>query len=184
VLLVYNGIFPDKLQLDQLQQLLGIGYSIKRSTKIRQCLVMVDGRESGEGISLAGRVAFCLQESRDELCCVGDERGRMLENGRHSKDGVLADICVAVLETRSGRGEEGLDKLGLTELAQEAECVAPDVFVGMLKVIPDAVAGGLNVSRLPSLSVLLASGHTPDQDHLLLQLPLGIQLRTYLVVKV
>jgi hypothetical protein len=39
---------------------------------------------------------------------------------------------MSVLEALASGREERLDKLGLTELAQEAEGIAPDVLVGVL----------------------------------------------------
>lgn len=48
---------------------------------------------------------------------------------------------MSVLEARSCRGKEGFDELGLSQLAEEAQGVASDVFVGVLKVVTDTVAG-------------------------------------------
>ena len=70
----------------------------------------------------------------------------MLVNGGYGEDGVLADVCVTVLEARSGGGKKGLDQLGLAKLAEEAQGVASDVLVGVLEVVPYAVAAGQTLS--------------------------------------
>lgn len=57
-------------------------------------------------------------------------------NGPH---GVFAHISMTVLEALASRGKEGLDQFGLTQLAQEAESVTPNIFVRVLKVVPNAV---------------------------------------------
>ena len=57
------------------------------------------------------------------------------------KDGVLADVGMAMLEAGSCGREEGLDQFRFAELAEEAKSVAADVLVGMLQVVSDAVAG-------------------------------------------
>lgn len=44
----------------------------------------------------------------------------MLINRGDGEDGILSNVCMAVLKTRPGRREERLDKLGLAELAEEA----------------------------------------------------------------
>lgn len=87
----------------------------------------------------------------------------MCVDGGNRKDGVLAHVGVAVLQTLSGGGEERLNELGFSELAQEAKSVSPDVLVGVLQVVSDTVA---------------------DQDHFLLQLAIGVELGANLVVKV
>jgi hypothetical protein len=46
---------------------------------------------------------------------------------------------MTVLEALASRGKEGLDQFGLTQLAQEAESVTPNIFVRVLKVVPNAV---------------------------------------------
>ena len=71
----------------------------------------------------------------------------MLVDGGRGEDGVLADVCVAVLEAGARRGKEGFYELRLAELAEEAEGVSTDVLVGVLEVIPDAVATGVSDTR-------------------------------------
>lgn len=70
----------------------------------------------------------------------------MLVDGGYGEDGILADVCVTVLEARSGGGQEWLDQLGLAKLAEEAQCVAADVLVGVLEVVSYAVAAGQTLS--------------------------------------
>lgn len=64
----------------------------------------------------------------------------MLVDGCDGEDGVLADVGVAVLQTRPRGGEEGLDELWLAKLAEEAKGIAPDVLVRVLEIVPDTVA--------------------------------------------
>lgn len=78
---------------------------------------MIDTRERSECIALACVVALGLEEGGDQLRSIGDEGFRVLEDGGHSEYSVLADVCVAMLEAGSGRGEEGLNELGFAELA-------------------------------------------------------------------
>jgi hypothetical protein len=61
-------------------------------------------------------------------------------DGRNGEYRVLSDVCVTVLEARSCGRKQGLDELGLSKLAEEAEGVAADVFIGMLKVVSDSIA--------------------------------------------
>ena len=68
----------------------------------------------------------------DKLWCVWDEMLKFTVDGIYGKDGVLADVCVTMLETRPGGGEKGLDQLGFAKLAEEAQGIAADVLVGML----------------------------------------------------
>jgi hypothetical protein len=83
-----------------------------------------------------------------------------------------------MIEAGLSRREEGLDQLGLAELGQEAECVASNKFVGMLKVVPNAVAVSVRMVRERLRCDL------PNQNHLLLQLSVGVQLRADFVVEV
>lgn len=101
---------------------------------------MVNARKSGKCISLAGGIGLALQESSDELRGVGDEGRRMREDGRDGEDGILANVCVAMLETESRGGEQGLDELRFPQLAQEAEGIASDVLVRVLQVMQNAIA--------------------------------------------
>lgn len=140
VLGVLHSILADELELDQLEELFRVGNPLKDRAEVYQSPVMVDGGKGGKGIPLAGGVGFALEEGADEVGRIGNEGGRVLVDGCDGEDGILAHIGVAVLETLHCGGQEGLDEFGLAELAQEAEGVAADVLVGMLKIVPDTVA--------------------------------------------
>lgn len=101
---------------------------------------MIYAGQGGKGVPLACGVALGLEEGGNQVGGIWYQRGRMLKDGGNGKNGILPYVCVAVLETRSSRGEEGLDEFGFTELAQEAQGVASDVLVGVLKIVSDAVA--------------------------------------------
>lgn len=62
VMLALNGISPDELELDQLQQLLGIRYAIEHAAEIGQCLFVAYARQGGESISLACGIALSFEE--------------------------------------------------------------------------------------------------------------------------
>ena len=77
-------------------------------------------------------VTFALEKSLEEFRSVGNQDLRKVVYGGNGKDSVLADVCVSMVQTRSGRREERLNQLGLSKLAQESESVASNVFIGML----------------------------------------------------
>lgn len=58
------------------------------------------------------------------------------------KNSVLSDIGVTVFETRTRGGEERLDQLGFAELGEVPQGISTNIFVRMLKIIPNAVAIG------------------------------------------
>ena len=53
---------------------------------------------------------------------------------------VLPDIGMSVIEASLCSGEERFDELGLSEFGQKSQSVASNEFVGMLQVVPDAIA--------------------------------------------
>lgn len=101
---------------------------------------MADGHERSERITLASTISLGLEESLNQLRCVGDERFGVLVYGRDSPHSVLSHIGVAVVKARTSGGEERLEELGLAELAQEAKGVTADELVRMLEVISNSVA--------------------------------------------
>jgi hypothetical protein len=72
----------------------------------------------------------------------------VLVDSGNSKDSVLSYIGMAVLKAGTRRGEERLDELGFSKLAQESQSVASNVFVGMLEIISDTVTLKYSVSVL------------------------------------
>lgn len=65
----------------------------------------------------------------------------VLVNGCDGEDGILADVGVAVLETGSRRGQQWFYQLSVTELAEKAQGVSPNILVGVLEIHANAVAG-------------------------------------------
>lgn len=122
--------------------------------------------KSRESVPLARRVALGFEEGRNQVGRIWYQAGRVLVDGCNGEDGVLADICVAMLETRPRRREERLDQLWLAELAEKAQGVAPNVFVRVLEVVPDAVAAERKWSEeLNSERIICASGlNTHGED--------------------
>lgn len=104
----------------------------------------------------------------------------MLVDRSQRPNSVLSDISVSVVKTGLGSGEQGFDQFRFSQFGEEAKGIPTDEFVGMLKVIPDAVTCTCQChhSMMRVLQIL------PDQYHLLLQLSTSIQLRTDLVVEV
>lgn len=100
---------------------------------------MTDAGKCSKGVPLACGIALSFQESRNQVCGVGDKSLGVLVNRCNSEDSVLPDIGMAVLKTRPGRGEEWLDELRLPQLAEEPQGVAPDVLIGMLQIISNTV---------------------------------------------
>ena len=160
---VLDCILADKLNLRQLQQLLGVGDAVKDACEVGQGAFVADAGQRGKAVALAGGVGLGLDKGGEQLGGIGDQQRRVLEDGRDGKDGVLAHVGVAVLETGARRRQQRLNQLGLAQLAQEAQRVAANVLVGVLQVVADAVA---------------------DQDHLLLELAGRVELGADLVVEV
>jgi hypothetical protein len=46
---------------------------------------------------------------------------------------------MTMLKTRASRGQEGFDELGFAKLAEKSQSVPPNILVGVLKIIPNAV---------------------------------------------
>lgn len=137
-----DRVFPDKLELDQLQEFLGVRNAIKYGAQVSQCLVVADAGEGSKAVPLARRVALAFEECGNEVGGVGDEGGRVLVDGCYGENGILPYVGMTMLETGPRRGEERLEELGFPQLAKEAQCVAADILVRVLQVVPDAVAAG------------------------------------------
>jgi hypothetical protein len=65
----------------------------------------------------------------------------VLEDRSHGPDCVLAHIGVAVFQTRTRGGKEGLDEFRFAEFAKESKGVSSDIFVRVLKVVANTVTG-------------------------------------------
>lgn len=100
---------------------------------------MTDADQRRKCVPLASVIAFALQECRYQLRGIRNQTLGVLENRSYSKYGVLANVGMSMLETRTCGRKEGFDQLSFTKLAQESQCVAPDVLVGMLEIISNAV---------------------------------------------
>lgn len=64
----------------------------------------------------------------------------MREDGGDSENRILSNICVPVLQAKSCGREQRLNEFRLPEFAEEAKSVAPDVLIGVLQVVKDAIA--------------------------------------------
>jgi hypothetical protein len=108
---------------------------------------MTDADQSGKGISLAGMITLISEEGVNKVRSIGDERLRVDVKGGDGKDGVLPHIGMSMLKTGTCWRQQRLDELGLPKLAKEPKRVAPNVFVGMLEVISDAIAANVSALR-------------------------------------
>lgn len=90
---------------------------------------------------------------------------------------------MTVFQTRPCGGEERFDEFRFSELAQESQGIASDVFVGVLQVVTDSVA-----EKTPTVLLMERNGiyqsYLPDQDHLLLKLAIRVQFRADFIVEV
>lgn len=135
-----HGILPQELQLSQLEEFIGVGNGVKGRAEILEGLLVADRHERCKGIAFAGTVGLGLKEGLEKFGSIGDERLGVLEDRSHGPDRSLAHVGMSVFQTRAGRGKERLDEFGFAQLAQEAEGITPDVFVGMLEIVTDTVA--------------------------------------------
>jgi hypothetical protein len=140
VLGVLNSILAQELKLSQLKKLIGVRNSIESCAKVLEGLLVANRHEGSEGIALASAIRLRFEEGQKQLGRIWDESFGVLEDGSNCPGGVLAHIGVAVFQARAGRGKEGFDEFGFAQLAQEAESVSSDVFIGVLQVVADAVA--------------------------------------------
>jgi len=76
----------------------------------------------------------------EEIWGVRDERLVLLEDHVDGQDGVAAHVRVAVLEAGPDRRDQRLKDLRLLQLAQEAERATTNVFIRVLKVVPQCIA--------------------------------------------
>ena len=93
---------------------------------------MVHCAKSRKRIPLARVITFAFEECLEQFRSVGNQDLRKVIYRGNSEDGVLANVGMSMLQTRSGRREERLNQLGFSKLAQETEGVASDIFIGML----------------------------------------------------
>jgi hypothetical protein len=70
----------------------------------------------------------------------------VLEDGSNSEHSILSYVGVTMFETGASGGQEGFNKFSFPKFAQESQGIAPNVFVGMLEIISDAVASIISVS--------------------------------------
>ena len=93
--------------------------------------------EHHEGVPLAAHVLLALEKVGDQLGRVRDEKVKVLVDGEDGHDGVAAHVGVPVLQAGADGGHEGLQQLGLLQLAQEPQGGPPDELVGVLQVFPE-----------------------------------------------
>lgn len=120
ILGVCDSILANEFELGKLQQLVCVGDTFKDGTQVFESFVVADRGQSSEGVSLARSVTFGFQESLEELRRVGHHSLVVLKDGSNCKDGILADVGMTVLKTGSCGGQQGLDQLGIAQLAQES----------------------------------------------------------------
>ena len=102
------AIQPDHLNNAHLQQLVHTRNLIEDLQDVLDRLGHCALREKDECIALARRVRFRGKERLNELGRVGDEVLELAVDRVYSKDGVLADVRVSVLETCAAGGDQRL----------------------------------------------------------------------------
>ena len=85
-------------------------------------------------------VVLSVQEGFNELGRIRNKGFGMLVNAGNRKDGILADVGVAMLQTGPSGGEEWFDELCLPQFAQEAEGVASNIFIRVLEIASYSIA--------------------------------------------
>lgn len=104
VLGVGDCVLADKLKLDELKQLICVGNALENRAQVLQSLVVADGGQGSKGVSLASGVALRVKEGLQQLGSVGHEGLVVLVDRGDGKDGILANVGMAVLQTGSCRG--------------------------------------------------------------------------------
>lgn len=62
---------------------------------------MTNARQRGKGVALACRIRLPLNKCMNKLSRIWNEGRGVCENRGDGEDGILADVCVAVLKARS-----------------------------------------------------------------------------------
>ena len=101
--MIGHGVFPDELQLCQLQQLVRVRNAVKHAAQILQRFIMADRHERSKCVALAGMVILLRQEVLDELRSIRNELLEMLVYRCDGEDGILSNVGMAVLETLACR---------------------------------------------------------------------------------
>lgn len=77
-------------------------------------------------------VTFALKKCLEKFRSVGNQDVGKMVYRCNGEDGVLPDVSVSMLQTRSGGRKERLNQLGFSKLTQKSESVASNIFIGML----------------------------------------------------
>jgi hypothetical protein len=97
VLRVLYCILPYELELDKLKELIRTRYPIKYGAQVLEGFVMTYGSQGCKGVSFTGVVVFRLQECKDKIGSVRDQRLGMAVDARDCKDSILANIGMSML---------------------------------------------------------------------------------------
>ena len=109
---------------------------VDASGKVGEGSLLIGVDQHHEGVPLAAHVLLSVQEVRYQLRGVRDEEIKVLVDGEDGEDRVPADIGVPVLQTGADGGHQGLQQLGLLQLAEESQGGPADELVGVLQVFP------------------------------------------------
>lgn len=93
-------------------------------------------------------VIFLVQERLQQFWRIRNEGLRVLVYGRNSPYGILPNIGMPMVEAGPSGGNKGFEQLGFSQFAEESECIAANILVGMLQIISDTIASNVNVSRM------------------------------------
>jgi hypothetical protein len=95
---------------------------------------MINHSQSSECIAFASVVGFFVEEIDEEIWSIGDEILQMGVDARNCPDSILSDVYVPMLQALPGRVEQGFEDFLVSELGEESEGIAANIFVGVLKV--------------------------------------------------
>lgn len=127
------AVEPDDLYYTHLQQLIHGWDLIEHLNNVLHGLRHCTVGEEYERVPLARRVRLRSKESLYELRGIGYQVLELAVDGVDSKDSVLADVRVPVLETCAACGDQRLEKFCLLGyFLKEAKRRASDVLVRML----------------------------------------------------
>ena len=77
-------------------------------------------------------ITFAFEKRLEKFRSVGYKNLGKVVYGGNGEDGVLADVGVSMLQTRSGRRKKRLNQFRFPKLAQEPQGVASYVLIRML----------------------------------------------------
>lgn len=123
-----------------------------------------------KSVATCAAVGLRLNELLHEFRGVRDKvGGHVAMDVQNGQGRVLPHVGMTVLQTGFDGGDEGLQKVGLAQLAEKTEHGASDVLVGVVEVVPEGIAHENHLTQeLFGRSVVLGN-HFPVKHQKLLE---------------